>query len=116
MISISLQSVALNLHLFVLQLLDPECDHPDQWTSHKTTMAHLQVVELIRLAGTDCELWFMKAVLTSARGRLRKVDIHFNPLCQQRGGKMDQFERMLLDEGTSTSRREEFRLTTCMNL
>ncbi|CAL5051211.1 unnamed protein product [Urochloa decumbens] len=94
--------------------LDLECDHPDHWTSsHEISMAHLQVIELIGLIGTDCEIWFMKSILTSARG-LRKVSVSFDPKCVQHEGKMDAFESMLRDEGMKTSHRDAFILN--MNL
>ena len=72
--------IALNQNISVLQHYDLkaglglECDHQDYWTSHEISMDHLQEVELSGLTGTDCELWFMKAVLTSAKG-LRKVAV-----------------------------------------
>ncbi|OEL32762.1 hypothetical protein BAE44_0006218 [Dichanthelium oligosanthes] len=116
----SLQFVALNLRMSILQSyhlraeLDLKCDHSDYWTSHEISMAHLQEVELTGLTGSDCELWFMKAVLTSAK-RLRKVAISFNRNCRHTN-KMDTFERMLLDEGMWTSHRDKFMLNTCMNL
>ena len=107
----------------ILQLYDydpPEgldqCDHPDHWASHEISMTDLQEVELTGLTGTDCELWFMKAVLTSAGG-LRKVAATFNPKCKQPERKMDAFESMLLDQGMWTSHREAFTLiNTSMNL
>nr|TKW20094.1 hypothetical protein SEVIR_4G062900v2 [Setaria viridis] len=77
---------------------------------HEISMAHVQEVELTGLTGTDCELWFMKAMLASAAG-LCKVAISFNPQCGQHLGKMDAFERMLLDEGMLTSHREALMLT-----
>ena len=92
-----------------------ECDHQDYWTSHEISMDHLQEVELSGLTGTECELWFMKAVLRSAKG-LRKVAITFNPKCWQYQGKMDAFKRMLLDEGMQTSHPDAFMLHACMNL
>ncbi|CAL5046168.1 unnamed protein product [Urochloa decumbens] len=93
--------------------LDLECDHPNHWTSHEISMAHLQVIELIGLIGTDCELWFMKSILTSARG-LRKVAVSFDPKCVQHEGKMDAFESMLHDEGMQTSHRDAFVLNMNM--
>ncbi|CAL5051214.1 unnamed protein product [Urochloa decumbens] len=95
--------------------LDLECEHLDYWTSHDISMAHLQVVELTGLTGTECELWFMKAVLTSARG-LRKVAISFNSKCEQHEDKMNAFDSMLHEKGMRTSHREAFMLNTCMNL
>ncbi|CAN6190839.1 unnamed protein product [Urochloa humidicola] len=115
----NLKHISLHLPFFhsmsynVRDGLDLKCDHPDLWTSHEISMAHLQAIELIGLTGTDCELWFMKAVLTSARG-LRKVAISFDPKCVQHEGKMDAFESMLHDEGMQTSHREAFILK--MNL
>lgn len=73
-------------------------------------MAHLEEVELTGLTGTDCELRFMNAVLASARG-LRRVDIGFNPKCWQHEGKMDAFERMLLDEGIRGAHRVTHMIT-----
>jgi hypothetical protein len=92
-----------------------ECHHQDYWTSYEISMDHLQEVELSGLTGTDCELWFMKAVLTSAKG-LRKVAVSFNPKCRQHQGKMDAFKRMLLDEGMQTSHPDAFMLHACTNL
>ncbi|CAN6172637.1 unnamed protein product [Urochloa humidicola] len=97
--------------------LDLECEHLDYWASHEISMAHLQVVELTGLTGTECELWFMKAVLTSAKG-LRKVAVSFNSKCEQHEveDKMNAFESMLHEEGMMTSHREEFMLNTSMSL
>ncbi|CAN6165008.1 unnamed protein product [Urochloa humidicola] len=113
----------LSLHLpFFIELHDDlneglglECDHPDHWTLNEISLAHLNEIELTGLTGTDCELWLMEAVLASAT-RLRKVTISFNRECWQRQcwkleGKMDAFERMLLDEGMQCSCRVEHRLT-----
>ena len=94
--------------------LDLECDHPDHWASYEISMAHLQEVELTGLTGIDCELWFMEAVIASAR-RLRKASISFNTECWQHECKMDAFERMLLDEGMRTSCRDKFKLTCLIN-
>ena len=77
-------------------------------------MAYLVEVELTGLTGTDCEVWFMKTMLTSAKG-LFKVGISFNPYCWQHQGNMDAFERMLLDEGMRTSCRDKFKLTCLIN-
>ncbi|CAL5036931.1 unnamed protein product [Urochloa decumbens] len=115
----NLKHLALHLPLFrsmphnERDEIDLECDHPDHWTSHEISMAHLQVIELIGLIGTDCELWFMESILTSARG-LRKVAVSFDPKCVQHEGKMDEFESMLHDEGMQTSHRDAFVLN--MNL
>jgi hypothetical protein len=62
--------------------LDLKYDHPDHWASHEISVTHLQEIELTGLSGTDCELWFMKAVLTSAGGP-RGVAATFNPKCRQ---------------------------------
>lgn len=78
-------------------------------------MAHLQELELTGLTGTECELWFMKVVLAGAKN-LYKVAIRFNPKCWQHQGKMDVFERMLLNEGMCTSHRDTFMLDACVNL
>ncbi|CAL5036922.1 unnamed protein product [Urochloa decumbens] len=69
------------------------CDPQDHWTSNEFSVDHLQEVELRGLTGVDCELWFMKAVFTSARG-LRKVAVSFYPTCWQHEDKMDAFERI----------------------
>ncbi|RLN13437.1 hypothetical protein C2845_PM09G03490 [Panicum miliaceum] len=90
--------------------LDLLCHHRYHWKSNEISMAHLQEVELTGLTGTDCEVWFMKTVLASAKG-LFKVAISFNPYCWQHQGKMDAFERMLLDEGMWTSHRDTHMLT-----
>ncbi|XP_039841552.1 uncharacterized protein LOC120701803 [Panicum virgatum] len=119
----NLRHLSLHLPLFVSLLYDydprealDQCDHPDHWASHEISMTDLQEVELTGLTGTDCELWFMKAVLTSAGG-LRKVAATFNPKCKQPERKMDAFESMLLDQGMWTSHREAFTLiNTSMNL
>ena len=73
-------------------------------------MAYLVEVELTGLTGTDCEVWFMKTMLASAKG-LFKVGISFNPYCWQHQGNMDAFERMLLDEGMWTCHRDTHMLT-----
>nr|CAB3469773.1 unnamed protein product [Digitaria exilis] len=91
---------------------DALCDRQLQkchWTSYEISMAHLQEVELTGLTGAECELSFMKVVFASAK-RLHKVAISFNPKCQH-PGRMDAFERMLLDEGAWTIHRGEFMLT-----
>ncbi|CAN6190815.1 unnamed protein product [Urochloa humidicola] len=93
--------------------LDLKCEHLDCCTSHEISMAHLQVVELTGLTGTECELCFMKAILTSAKG-LRKVALSFNSKCEQHEDKMNAFESMLHKEGMMTSHREAFML--CMSL
>ncbi|PUZ62085.1 hypothetical protein GQ55_4G329400 [Panicum hallii var. hallii] len=90
--------------------LDLLCHHRYHWKSNEISMAHLQEVELTGLTGTDCEVWFMKTMLASAKG-LFKVAISFNPYCWQHQGKMDAFERMLLDEGMWTSHRDTHMLT-----
>ncbi|WVZ82404.1 hypothetical protein U9M48_029670 [Paspalum notatum var. saurae] len=87
-----------------------ECHHQSHWISNEISMSHLQEVEFTGLIGTECELWFMKDMLASARG-IRKVAIHFNPKCWQHQAKMDAFERMLLDQEMWTSHRGAFKLT-----
>ena len=101
----------------ILQLYDydprealDQCDHPDHWASHEISMTDLQEVELTGLTGTDCELWFVNAVLASARG-LHSVDIGFNPKCWQHESKMDAFVRKLLDEGMRASHRGTHTIT-----
>lgn len=69
-------------------------------------MVHLQDVELTGLTGVDCELWFTEAVLASAK-ILGKVTISFHKECCQHQDNMDAFQRLLIDEGMWTSRREE---------
>ncbi|KAG2609585.1 hypothetical protein PVAP13_4KG051300 [Panicum virgatum] len=116
----NLRHLSLHLPFFVTlyydlgEGLDLECDHPDHWASYEISMAHLQEVELTGLTGIDCELWFMEAVIASAR-RLRKASISFNTECWQHECKMDAFERMLLDEGMRTSCRDKFKLTCLIN-
>jgi hypothetical protein len=51
----------------------------------------------------------MEAVLASAR-RLCKVALSFNEKCRQHEGKMDAFERMLINEGMQTSCRAKHKL------
>ncbi|CAL5036925.1 unnamed protein product [Urochloa decumbens] len=108
----------LSLHLpFFCELyydlhagLNHLCHHRYHWKSNDISMDHLQEVELTGLTGTDCELWFMKTMLASAK-RLCKVAISFNPCCWQHPGKMDAFERMLVDEGMLVSHRDTHTLT-----
>ncbi|CAN6179217.1 unnamed protein product [Urochloa humidicola] len=115
----NLRHLGLHLPIFDSMLsnrrggLYVDCDHPDHWTSHDISMAHLQEVEVTGLTGTDCELRFMKTVLASAK-RLHKVDVSFYPECQHQD-KMDAFERMLLGEGMWTSHRGEHKLTCLSN-
>ncbi|KAG2604376.1 hypothetical protein PVAP13_4NG058466 [Panicum virgatum] len=90
--------------------LDLLCHHRYHWKSNEISMAYLVEVELTGLTGTDCEVWFMKTILTSAKG-LFKVAISFNPYCWQHQGNMDAFERMLLDEGMWTCHRDTHMLT-----
>lgn len=113
----SLRSGALNLHISVLQYQNSgaaaSCDrHPNHWSSNAIYMAHLQEVELTGLTGTECELWFMETMLASAE-RLRKVTISFNPKCQH-PGKMDAFERMLLDDGMRRTSQRGTYVLTCL--
>lgn len=102
----------LNLHISERQehnpgeLLDIECCYPDHLVSYEISMAQLQEVEFTGLTGTDCELWFMAAILASAK-RLRNVAIRFNKKCGEHPGKIDAFEHMLLDEGMLTSYRDK---------
>ncbi|KAF8698148.1 hypothetical protein HU200_035663 [Digitaria exilis] len=91
------------------------CDRQLQkchWTSYEISMAHPQEVELTGLTGAECELSFVKVVFASAK-RLYKVAISFNPKCQH-PGRMDAFERMLLD-GAWTIHRGAFMLTAYLS-
>jgi hypothetical protein len=74
-------------------------------------MAHLLELELKGCVGTECELWFVKAVLTTAK-RVRKVTVNFNPqYCCKPQGKLDPYELVLVSEGMWTSHREKHKLT-----
>ncbi|CAN6233567.1 unnamed protein product [Urochloa humidicola] len=90
--------------------LDLLCDHPDHWEPNEISMAYLQELELTGFTGTDCELWFIKAILISAKS-VRKVALSFNQDCCQHQDKMDAFERMLLGGGMWTFYRDTHRLT-----
>ncbi|KAJ1258155.1 hypothetical protein BS78_10G052800 [Paspalum vaginatum] len=109
-----LKSLSLRLHFLgkKLRSAKTECNHQDYWTSHEISMTHLLELEFTGLTGTDCELWFMKVVLASAK-RLCKVAISFHTKCWQYQDKMDAFERMLLEEGMWTSHRDTFMLNSC---
>lgn len=73
-------------------------------------MDHLQEAELTGLIGTDCELWFIEAMLASAK-RIRKVVISFNACYRESRGKMDAVERLLVGAGMWPSHRDTFKLT-----
>ncbi|KAL6650764.1 hypothetical protein ACP70R_009689 [Stipagrostis hirtigluma subsp. patula] len=78
------------------------CDHSDHWESHEISLAHLQHVECIGLAGTDCEFWFMKSLLRSAL-QLQNVAINFDPEYGLKNGT-DAFELLpQLDGGMWTA-------------
>ncbi|KAJ1263828.1 hypothetical protein BS78_09G216700 [Paspalum vaginatum] len=109
----NLTSLSLHLHSMDIKLSNNlERHHQDDWALRDTTIAHLLELELTGLRGTDCELWFMKAVIASAK-RLHKVAISFHPKCWEHQDNMDAFERMLLDEGMWISYRDTFTLNTC---
>ena len=73
-------------------------------------MDHLQEAEFTGFAGIDCELWFIEAMLASAK-RIHKVAISFNPYYRLPPGKIDVFERLLLGGGMWTSHRDTYTLT-----
>nr|CAB3469779.1 unnamed protein product [Digitaria exilis] len=108
-LNVHLPSLFYEIHDGLLGDLDCD-DHPDHWTSYEISMVHLQEVELTGLTGVDCELWFMEEVLASAK-ILGKMTIRFHKECCQHKGSMDAFQRLLLDEGMWTSRREEHMIT-----
>ncbi|CAL5030035.1 unnamed protein product [Urochloa decumbens] len=69
----------LELHNFL-------CDHPDYWKLHDISLARLQEVEFMGLAGTDCELRFMQAVLRTST-QLQKVTVSFDPEYMMKSGR-----------------------------
>ncbi|CAL5030045.1 unnamed protein product [Urochloa decumbens] len=58
--------------------LDLTCHHQDHWKSQEISLAHLKEVEFKGLRGTDCELWLMQSVISSARD-LQKLAVSFSP-------------------------------------
>ncbi|KAJ1254307.1 hypothetical protein BS78_K091300 [Paspalum vaginatum] len=105
----NLRCLSKHLPFYLMGLKQDECHHPDHWISNEISMSHLQEVEFTGLTGTDCELWLMKAMLTSAK-KLHKVDISFHPDFCQNKGKIDAFEHMLHGEGMWTSHRDTLKL------
>ncbi|KAF8698159.1 hypothetical protein HU200_035674 [Digitaria exilis] len=85
---------------------DLPCDHPDHWRSKDISMAYLLELELTGFTGTDCELWFMKSVLRTAK-RVRKVVLSFNKSLRGHQVKMDAFQSMLFNEGMWASHHDD---------
>lgn len=105
---ISLSNLLFSTYMYLyLQKYNFLCDHPNHWVN-EFSMGHLQEAEFTGLIGIDCEVWFIKAMLASAK-RLQKVAISFNPYWLPRG-KMDAFERLLLGGGMWTSHRDTYTL------
>ncbi|CAL5051203.1 unnamed protein product [Urochloa decumbens] len=102
--------IFLSLDYNLREGLDLLCDHQDHWESNEISMAYLQELELTGFTGTECELWFIKAILTSTKS-VSRVAISFNKDCCQHQDKMDAFEQMLLGGGMQTSYRDTHRLT-----
>jgi hypothetical protein len=57
--------------------LDLTCHHQNHWKTHEISLVHLKEVEFKGLRGTDCELWFMQFVISSAID-LEKLAVSFN--------------------------------------
>ncbi|CAN6229552.1 unnamed protein product [Urochloa humidicola] len=75
------------------------CNHPDHWRPpHEIYLPHLKEAKFTGLVGTECELRFIKSMLTSTT-QLQKVTIRFDREYNLSMNRVNAFERIQMVEG-----------------